>query len=264
MAIVPEESASLRQFGQSANMAFALHTSYQLLSWNIFKSKKPSWQQAFSHLHQQYDLLLLQEAKIHFQEPINHYDQDYHWAFGESFAIDSCGSSCGVLTGSRIQSESAFNRHGPVAEPFLNTPKSSVFAYYPIAEHHLSLLVVNSHFINFRQTRAFVAQLKQVLDEIALHNGPVIFAGDFNTWHPARVKELSHSVAQLDLEQVHFENESRKFLRLDHIFIRGIDLLEAQILHHIPGSDHLPFHLKFQLFKPKPGHPSSIQNKSQT
>ncbi len=247
MAIVPEESESLRQFGQGTNKGFALNTMYQLLSWNIFKSKKSAWQEAFSQLHQHYDLLLLQEAKIHFQEPINHYDPLYHWAFGESFATDTCGSSCGVLTGSRIQSESAFNRHGPISEPFLNTPKSSVFAYYPIDQSLKPLLIVNSHFINFRQTRAFVAQLKQVLDEISQHSGPVIFAGDFNTWHPARIKELSHSVSQLDLQQVHFENESRKFLRLDHIFTRGVDLLEAQILHDVPGSDHLPFHIKFQL-----------------
>ncbi|HEY9839929.1 MAG TPA: hypothetical protein V6D23_05725, partial [Candidatus Obscuribacterales bacterium] len=93
---IPHESSSLRRFGKSAQPSFRSGEIYGALIWNIFKSKKRGWDVDFSRLHPVYDLLLLQEAKINFSESIEVYDPDYSWVFGESFALDRCGSSCGV------------------------------------------------------------------------------------------------------------------------------------------------------------------------
>lgn len=247
MSIVPSEAESLRPFGQSERPAFSLAEHYGILSWNIFKSKKRGWQQDFTRLHPIYDLILLQEAKINFQEPIDHYDPAYSWIFGESFALDRCGSSCGVLTGSKVHQQHAYNLHGPVTEPFVKTPKSTAFAHYPILDQAQSLLVINSHFINFRQSSAFERQLRQVSLEIQTHQGPVLFAGDFNTWMPRRLKSLRQAMEALQLEQVVFSNESRNFLMLDHIFTRGLKVKEAQLLHFIQSSDHVPLSMWFQI-----------------
>lgn len=245
---VPLESESLRQFGLGTEQVFQSGHHYGILSWNIFKSKRKGWEEDFRHLHPIYDLLLLQEAKINFNlEHIDHYDPEYNWVFGESFALDRCGSSCGVLTGTRINHHEAFNRHGPVNEPFLNTPKSTAFAFYNIADRPDSLLVINSHFINFRQTSAFEQQLQQVIKVIDQHSGPIIFAGDFNTWNKRRRELLIQATSQHGLKNIPFHNESRTFLVLDYIFTREIETKDAHILHGIHSSDHLPLSLWFSI-----------------
>lgn len=244
---IPHELESTRLFGQSAHIAFQTGVTYSALSWNIFKSKRKGWERDFARLHPAYDLLLLQEAKINFQAPINVYDPDYSWVFGESFSLDRCGSSCGVLTGSKVHHESAFNRHGPIREPILNTPKSTAFAYYPILNSDQQLLIVNSHFINFRQSAAFEQQLFQVMEVLKTHPGPLLFAGDFNTWHPRRRQMLMNAMQDLGLQNVSFSNESRLFLVLDYIFTRGLNLKDAHVLSDIQSSDHLPLSLRFQL-----------------
>ncbi len=244
---VPEEFNSLRAFGKSPHAAFVLDQTYQALSWNILKSKRKKWQRDFEILHPQFDLLLLQEAKVNFDEPINHYDPEYSWAFGESFALDRCGSSCGVMTGCKIDFESAFNRHGPIREPFLNTPKSTAFTFFPIADHSEQLLVINSHFINFRQNEAFEQQLEQIVSVIDLHKGPLLFAGDFNTWNRRRRRLLLETLQDHNLRPVNFENDTRWLLVLDYVFVRQIEVSDAKILDGIQSSDHLPLSLTFQI-----------------
>jgi len=244
---IPEEHLSLKLFGQSTQMAFEPGQTYRALSWNIFKSKRKGWKTDFAQLHPIYDLLMLQEAKINFSQQIDHYDPDYRWLFGESFLINRCGSSCGVLTGSRIQPETAFNRHGPVREPLIRTPKSTAFAYYPIAESQQQMLVINSHFINFRQSVAFQRQLQQVLEVIDVHAGPLLFAGDFNTWNARRRDFLMGSLSEHGLQHVRFPNDPRQFLTLDYIFARGLKISDAALLHQVQTSDHKPLSVSFEL-----------------
>jgi len=221
---------------------------YGVLSWNVFKSKKRDWAQDFVRLHSIYDILLLQEAKLNLSAPpFESYDPDYSWVFGESFVLDRCGSSCGVLTGSRIHADQAFNRHGPIREPLLNTPKSSAFAYYPILESAERLLIINAHLINFRTLKAFKQQLGQITEVIFEHSGPVLFAGDLNTWSVSRKDELLNEMAKAGLSNVVFANEKRKFLLLDYIFVRGLLVKEAHLLYDIRSSDHLPLAMWFCL-----------------
>lgn len=218
------------------------------MSWNVFKSKKKDWAQDFVRLHSIYDILLLQEAKLNLAAPpFESYDPDYSWVFGESFVLDRCGSSCGVLTGSRIHADQAFNRHGPIREPLLNTPKSSAFAFYPILDRKERFLIINAHLINFRTLRAFEQQLQQIIHVIAEHDGPVLFAGDLNTWSASRRSLLLNEMEQSGLSNVSFANEKRKFLLLDYIFVRGLSVKEAHLLYDIRSSDHLPLAMWFSL-----------------
>jgi endonuclease/exonuclease/phosphatase (EEP) superfamily protein YafD len=227
---------------------FELGQDYGVLSWNVFKSKKKGWEQDFKRLHVLYDLLLLQEAKLNLNQTSHMpFDPDYNWIFGESFVLDSCGSSCGVLTGSRMHSNQAFNRHGPIREPLLKTPKSSAFAFYQVQGMNERFLVINAHLINFRTIDAFEKQLDQISEVIASHSGPVLFAGDLNTWNASRKDLLfSHMHAQ-GLQNVIFANDKRKFLLLDYIFVRDLKVKEAHLLHDIRSSDHLPLAMWFCL-----------------
>ena len=218
------------------------------MSWNVFKSKKKDWAQDFVRLHSIYDILLLQEAKLNLAAPpFESYDPDYSWVFGESFVLDRCGSSCGVLTGSRIHADQAFNRHGPIRDPLLNTPKSSAFAFYPIWGRQERFLIINAHLINFRTLRAFEQQLQQIIHVIAEHAGPVLFAGDLNTWSASRKSLLLREMENSGLSNVTFANEKRKFLLLDYIFVRDLTVKEAHLLYDIRSSDHLPLAMWFSL-----------------
>jgi len=221
---------------------------YGVLSWNVFKSKKKNWFEDFQRLHAIYDVLLLQEAKINFQtQALDAFDLDYSWVFGESFALDRCGSSCGVLTGSRVHTRHAFNRHGPVREPLLNTPKSAAFSFYDIADSLEQFLIINAHFVNFRSLKAFERQLFQIAEILHAHKGPVLFAGDFNTWSIGRREALFACMKRQGMENVEFANETRRFLTLDYIFSRGLKIREAHLLHDIRSSDHTPLALWFRL-----------------
>jgi endonuclease/exonuclease/phosphatase (EEP) superfamily protein YafD len=246
MPLIPEEALSLKRFGNSSYQAFEPGRDYGVMSWNILKSKRRKWAHDFNLLHPIYDILLLQEACVNLsQERIDHYDPAYSWIFGESFAQQQ--QAFGVLTGTRIQESHAFNRHGPVREPFLNTPKSTAFSYYPIAGSARQLLIINSHFINFRPLNAFEQQLKQIGGVIDRHTGPVLFAGDFNTWNRSRRDLLLQEMAGHGIEQVHFANEHRRILLLDYVFTRELSVREAHLLTDVRSSDHTPLSLWFQI-----------------
>lgn len=243
---IPAEERSLTVFGTSQAEAFTCAQPYTALIWNIFKSKKKKWLADFAQLHPLFDIFLLQEARLNFQIPWNPFANHLRWIFGESFNQHRNGNAFGVLTGSRVQESQAFNKHGPVREPLLNTPKSSAFSYYPIQNRSEQLLLINTHFINFRTSQAFLRQLEQVAQIIATHQGPLLLAGDFNTWSRQRTQLLIGYMRSLNLEAVRFANE-RRLVLLDYIFIRELTVTEAHLLPHIRSSDHTPLTVSFKI-----------------
>lgn len=245
---VPREHQSLRSFGEAQTRAFSIKKDYGLLSWNAFKGKKKGWETDFSRLSSIYDLILLQEARIDFSNiNPNTYSPLFNWVFGESFELEAQRESCGVLTGSPIQEVKAFNRHAPITEPFLNTPKSTAFSYYDIEGREDTLLIINAHFINFRSHYAFEKQLQQVVKVVDQHQGPILFAGDFNTWSKKREQSLLKTLSAHGLYHVDFHNDARRFLTLDYIFQRKLLIKEAHMLYDIKSSDHTPLTLWFEI-----------------
>lgn len=246
---VPHEEKSLKTFGENnIHSYFNRNSEYKTLIWNIFKSKKKRWKSDFDQIHRRFDLLLLQEAKIDFNHhTIEDYDPNYNWVFGESFILNKCGSSCGVLTGSKIKESHAFNIHDSTREPILQTPKSTAFTYYPIRNQTWELLVINTHFINFRTRKAFEVQLKQITEFIGNHSGPVLFAGDFNSWSGGRTKELFRAMENYGLKHAKMENERRSFLMLDHVFSRYLRIDRARLMPEINSSDHIPLNISFKI-----------------
>lgn len=88
------------------------------------------------------------------------------------------------------------------------------------------MLVVNSHIINFVSLQKFWVHLHQVFDSLKSHVGPILLAGDFNTWHNKRLRHL--------------------FKHLDHVYCRGLVVLDAQVHTNINSSDHYPISLSLQ------------------
>lgn len=58
----------------------------------------------------------------------------------------------------------------------------SLCSYYKINGSKESLLVINTHVVNFATTEAFRTFIGELLQVIREHQGPLILGGDFNTW----------------------------------------------------------------------------------
>ena len=61
-------------------------------------------------------------------------------------------------------------------------PKSALYARYRLSNGS-DLVTVNLHAINFTLgTKDFQNQIEQLENAVKKHKGPLIIAGDFNTW----------------------------------------------------------------------------------
>ena len=101
-----------------------------------------------------------------------------------------------------------------VTEPLIRLPKSSVVTWLPIRGSSKTLAVANVHSINFALTLgAYEEQFAGVAEALASHDGPIILAGDLNTWTDARVAALQNVAARLRLTEIPFEAGTLPLLR---------------------------------------------------
>ncbi len=103
----------------------------------------------------------------------------------------------GVCTISAVRAAQTVLMLSRYYEPVTRTPKTAICSYYPIGRPDCppdqSLVVLNSHAINFRLRRPFLDQMLQVEAQLRQHSGPIILVGDFNTWERGRVRILRRS-----------------------------------------------------------------------
>ncbi len=81
---------------------------------------------------------------------------------------------------------------------------------------------------------------------IHMHIGPMIWAGDFNTWSRSRKKFLEDIAYELWLTWLQPNNDTR-FLKLDHVLYRGIEPTYAEVITSIWSSDHYPVIAGFRI-----------------
>ena len=68
-------------------------------------------------------------------------------------------------------------------EPWLGTPKATSITEYPLQDRDDRLLTINLHAVNFTLgLENFQQQFGALADVLSQHQGPVILAGDLNTW----------------------------------------------------------------------------------
>jgi endonuclease/exonuclease/phosphatase (EEP) superfamily protein YafD len=132
-------------------------------------------------------------------------------------------------------------------EPLLRTPKATALSLYAIAGSEQTLLVINIHGVNFSiGTEALRAQLQQSIDWISRHQGPIVFAGDFNTWSDERQALVDDYAGQLGLQPLLFKQDFRTTVfdrALDHIYVRGLTVIETSTIE-TTTSDHNPLMAK--------------------
>jgi endonuclease/exonuclease/phosphatase (EEP) superfamily protein YafD len=106
------------------------------------------------------------------------------------------------------------------------------------------LHVANIHSLNFVTNAMWKKQIDYFIEYLPL-SGPLIFAGDFNTWNPWRFNYLEEKLKKHHLHYANYDHNI--IMRLDHIFTRDIAVLETKADINMHTSDHYPVVLKFTL-----------------
>ena len=152
----------------------------------------------------------------------------------------------GVKTGATVAAKKQFFSATKHSEPVTNTKKMLLATVYPLNITGQSLLVINTHIINFVSFEKFCAHLDQVFSALKNYNGPVLLAGDFNTWDSKRLRYFNQLASSFSLKEVQIIRKPRLghlFKHLDHIYYRQLEVVAAQVHTHTHSSDHHPISL---------------------
>jgi endonuclease/exonuclease/phosphatase (EEP) superfamily protein YafD len=249
-------SEALASFGSARDRELK-SDSIKVLVWNIKKTQMKPWKAEFSEYSRGKDLILVQEAYDNqlFVDTINSYD-GYKWNMGKSFLYTRYNNQAtGTMIGATAEPEEVIVTHTPDNEPITNTPKAMTYAKYGLDGSDKSLLVITVHAINFRELGPFKRNMLQARAEIEKHDGPVFFAGDFNTHLKVRTRYLMNMMSELGFCTVIFKNGHLRMKAavtgnyLDHGFVKGLTVKSAEVLGDSHGSDHKPMVLELAAAK---------------
>jgi endonuclease/exonuclease/phosphatase (EEP) superfamily protein YafD len=216
-------------------------------SWNLHKESDSGWESDLGRLIAQSDVLLLQEAGVSPELRRVVEREGRSWMLSSAFEYQ--GSEYGVLTATRVSPISACTLRAN--EPLLGIPKAALVTRYSLKGRDDTLAVVNVHAINFTfGTGEYAAQLEAAAEALRNHRGPIIFAGDFNTWNDER-SAVVHSIAtRLSLSPVRFAVDERtRFMGeriFDWIYSRGLEVVAASAWP-VSSSDHNPVTASFRV-----------------
>ncbi len=223
--------------------------SIKILVWNIYKGSRPSWSQDFNKLSRNQDIIMIQEMYLN---PVmndlfeDHQGYGYHTA--TSFIYLPSLTRTGVANASRVKPVRSKFQRSRVREPLSNTPKMALESFYKIKGTNQELMVVNIHAINFVSSNKLAIQLKDIAKDIKKFDGPVVFAGDFNTWSNDKLYIMREIIIQeLNMKEVHFKEDHRKAIFgniIDYIFIKDLDVINSKSFGDTKGSDHTPMQVE--------------------
>ncbi len=229
---------------QSSPLNFDSST-INLLIWNVFKGQRKTFGQDFKRLIEGKDFVFLQEAMLdHAMPDLLKSQLQHEWHIAQSFQYSKSKHATGVGIGSIVSPENVSFLRPVHRELFWLTPKMSIFNEFTL--NQTTALFVNTHVLNFVTTKMFIHSLEGIAKKISDFPGPVVLAGDFNTWNATRLLAMKDIFANLKLEHVVLDQDSR-LLRLDHVFVRGFDIQFARVLNTIQSSDHYPLEITLTL-----------------
>jgi endonuclease/exonuclease/phosphatase (EEP) superfamily protein YafD len=229
----------------------AFGRSLKILTWNMAKqTENPDWQREFASILDRYqpDLVFLQEVRLCAATRRLPGVMELAWHFAPNFLDRHHNAYSGVLTASDLACDRSHLLLTEHHEPIVRTPKVALFNEFGIPAAS-PLLTVNAHLINFVDLGRFRAQLQQLEARMMSHDGPIVLAGDFNTWHRWRWQALIQMTDRVGLQPIQFaQGEVKKIKRflqsppLDYIFYRGFQgqIGNAKVVSKIKSSDHYP------------------------
>ena len=113
-----------------------------------------------------------------------------------------------------------------------------------------SLLVINIHGINFTLgTETYKKQINRLKKYARLHDGPMLIAGDFNSWSDDRDEIVNQILTDVSLKSSRLEssNQTRIFGKVvDRVYYRGLEPIFQKSIP-VTSSDHTPILMRFRL-----------------
>ena len=220
--------------------------SIDFLNWNIYKGNGDNWQQDLSAFAQTHDLMTIQEAMLDEELTALLELYDFNWVMNTAFHLN--GTAAGVMT---VAGADAVHSCGfKVEEPLIQIPKSTLVSYYTIEGSKKRLLVANIHGINFTfGVAVYRQQLETLYDAIKHHDGPMIVAGDFNSWSDDRMMQVSELINKLSLSAIEYSVNNKTHVfgnAIDHVFYRQLELVSNQVWQ-VSSSDHNPISVNFRV-----------------
>lgn len=234
-------------------------STLRILCWNVHKETGAGFHADMRRLIGEYhpDVLLFQEARCDGElTSILETSGSLTWTASPNLTMHKPAGLAGVLTASKALPSMSRAMLSRFTEPILRTPKPMLACEYPLRAGG-SLLVLNIHSLNFRLGLGMYRdQLESLLACIGTHQGPVILAGDFNTWSRRRLEYLLARTEAAGLGRVDFKENKTAVgwglnLVLDHVFFSTKNLRvrpgSAEQLGLIRTSDHFPFFVEFEI-----------------
>ena len=230
-ADIPQTNDVLLSLGAASKKS--LPRRLNILVWNLHKGSNDTFATDFDQLGYKKDLILGEEMLLN-----NSYET------ATSFFIGKEKNRTGVLTGSSVASSSVDFLRTEVLEPVLNSPKVTLITRYPIRFSTKQLTIVNIHGINFVDNDSYRKEIERLTEVLKKFSGPMIFAGDFNSWNDERYDILKIMSITLDLREAAFFPDNRLTFNkhpLDHFYYsKDIKLISAKVEDFYQGSDHKP------------------------
>lgn len=223
-----------------------LPTRLSVMTWNIQKaSGEDRWQRDLQKLSTGKQIIVLQEG-TEAPRVLNtlHALKTFGWWMARSFFLETDRNATGVQSGATQMSLSQDFLRSRDREPFVNTPKMSLLTTFQMQDGG-QLLVVNVHAINFTTVGPFQRQMEDIAHVLQSWQGRILWAGDFNTWSPARQDQLQLTTQKAGLKEVAFRKDPRHLV-LDHIFLKGCSAVSSQVHADIDSSDHYPLSAEIQ------------------
>jgi endonuclease/exonuclease/phosphatase (EEP) superfamily protein YafD len=215
------------------------------LNWNIYKGNGENWEKDLTSFAQSHDVMTIQEATLDEELTRLLETHDFTWIMNTAFYLN--GTAAGVMT---VANSTAVHSCGfNVKEPLIRVPKSTLVSYYTIEGSNKKLLVANIHGINFTfGVSVYHQQLEKLYNAIKHHDGPMIVAGDFNSWSDDRMAEVDQLINKLALYKLEYpvNNKTHVFGNaIDHVFYRQLEPLNKQVWQ-VSSSDHNPISVNFR------------------
>ncbi len=231
------------------NCTAILPDSFGVLCWNVYKknSNHPKFKTFLQNKVEKevVDIILFQEANFCNDKQFELPDFSYNAAANLEFK----NKFYGVLTASRVESVNVKAYLSKARESIFGSHKSLLLSSYSFGDG-ITLLILNVHAINFRENKIYNKEIERFIALIETHKGPMILAGDFNSWNSSRMKKLKKVTEKLSLQSVRFEeiDKVKSFMgkTLDFIFYRELELVESKVVDEHRLSDHNPLFAKFK------------------
>jgi endonuclease/exonuclease/phosphatase (EEP) superfamily protein YafD len=235
---------------------FSRGAPIEVAVWNTFKGKRERYYDILSQQTAGADLILLQEFR---HDPALEASHQAMFAGRDAglavsfYTQPNQSAPTGVCTVSTVRATKTLFLLSRYLEPVTKTPKMALCTAYPLDRPDCpleeSLLVINSHAINFRLRRPFLDQMLQFEAQLRHHTGPIVLVGDFNTWERGRVRILEAVAHRIGLTHVRFPEGIKSVGRheLDRVYVRGGGARQQRVFVDPAASDHSLLGFQFVL-----------------